>query len=270
MDEIRKVYRKITGNSAQTIVDIYGGLNSHNYLINHQDVLRLKHPSIDPLNNPKTEYLAEQLVKPLNITPKLLHFNQKTGVKLTSYLNDVAFLRQPLDEKEIIIVAETIKALHQLKASDFPTFDPINRYDIYKKEAGIFTTYPNETKLIDFIKVDQEQGPLVFCHNDLVKGNLLFKDTKLYIIDYEYAGLNHPMFDLASFISENNINDQAMINLFLKTYFTDKPIQKRTFNIYIKFLDYLWYYWAQALFKKTGQSVYKTIAHIKWKRISNR
>jgi thiamine kinase-like enzyme len=38
-----------------------------------------------------------------------------------------------------------------------------------------------------------------FCHNDLMPGNLLDDGAALWLIDWEYAGIGHPGFDLAGF-----------------------------------------------------------------------
>lgn len=63
--------------------------------------------------------------------------------------------------------------------------------------------------------------------------------------------MNNPYFDLASFISENNLNE-TQEEFFLSKYFGSKlnlTKRKRT-KIFINFLDLLFYYWALYLFKK--------------------
>lgn len=58
---------------------------------------------------------------------------------------------------------------------------------------------------------------LVLCHRDLNPKNFIFlKDIKL--IDWEYAGFDNPYFDLASVVTEFNLNKKEE-KLFLKTYF---------------------------------------------------
>ena len=34
-----------------------------------------------------------------------------------------------------------------------------------------------------------------FCHNDLMPGNLIETEERLWLIDWEYAGIGHPLFD---------------------------------------------------------------------------
>ena len=65
----------------------------------------------------------------------------------------------------------------------------------------------NESEIIFAAEKLYEKYPLVYAHNDLVKGNLLFKDEQLIVLDFEYAGLNISLFDIASFISENNLSN---------------------------------------------------------------
>jgi thiamine kinase-like enzyme len=40
--------------------------------------------------------------------------------------------------------------------------------------------------------------PKVLCHNDLLPANVLFDGEHGWLIDYEYAGMNEAMFDLAN------------------------------------------------------------------------
>ena len=40
--------------------------------------------------------------------------------------------------------------------------------------------------------------PTVPCHNDLLPGNILFADDRVWLLDFEYAGMNDVFFDLAN------------------------------------------------------------------------
>ena len=43
-------------------------------------------------------------------------------------------------------------------------------------------------------------GPidLVFGHNDLLPANLLDDGSRMWLVDWDYAGWNSPLFDLAA------------------------------------------------------------------------
>jgi thiamine kinase-like enzyme len=63
-------------------------------------------------------------------------------------------------------------------------------------------------------------GPitLVMGHNDLLAANFLDDGQRLWLIDWDYAGLNSPLFDLAN-LSSNNGFDDALDQQLLRDYF---------------------------------------------------
>jgi thiamine kinase-like enzyme len=64
--------------------------------------------------------------------------------------------------------------------------------------------------------------PIIFGHNDLLPGNFLDDGEKLWLIDFEYAGFNTCMFDLAGAASNAQMTDDECLDL-LASYFGDKP-----------------------------------------------
>ena len=67
-------------------------------------------------------------------------------------------------------------------------------------------------------------GPveLVFGHNDLLAGNLIDDGRRLWLIDWDYAGFNSPLFDLGNLCSNNDVAavDEAWL---LEAYF-ERPV----------------------------------------------
>ncbi len=59
---------------------------------------------------------------------------------------------------------------------------------------------------------------IVFGHNDLLAGNFIDDGARLWLIDWEYAGFNSPLFDLAN-VSVNNGFDLAHNRELLQLYF---------------------------------------------------
>ncbi len=55
------------------------------------------------------------------------------------------------------------------------------------------------------------------CHNDLVPENMLLQDDRLFFIDWEYSGLNDPLFDIATIIEEAHLSKEAA-DFLLETY----------------------------------------------------
>jgi len=63
---------------------------------------------------------------------------------------------------------------------------------------------------------------IVFGHNDLLAANLIDDGERLWLIDWDYAGFNSPLFDLAN-LATNSQLDANLETALLESYF-DGPI----------------------------------------------
>jgi thiamine kinase-like enzyme len=72
-------------------------------------------------------------------------------------------------------------------------------------------------------RLEAAVGPveIVFGHNDLLAANLIDDGTRLWLVDWEYAGLNSPLFDLGGLASNNELTPDLEERL-LELYF-DAP-----------------------------------------------
>lgn len=67
-------------------------------------------------------------------------------------------------------------------------------------------------------------GPidLVFGHNDLLAANIIDDGKQLWLVDWEYAGFNSPLFDLGGLASNSQLPERMREQL-LESYF-DRPV----------------------------------------------
>jgi len=67
-------------------------------------------------------------------------------------------------------------------------------------------------------------GPidLVFGHNDLLPANFLHDGHRLWLIDWDYAGFNSPLFDLGGFAANTGLS-HAQETVLLTRYFEGRP-----------------------------------------------
>lgn len=73
-------------------------------------------------------------------------------------------------------------------------------------------------KLAAQLEEDVGAVHITFGHNDLLAANFIDDGTRLWIVDWEYAGFNSPLFDLGGLASNNELpRDQEM--WMLETYF---------------------------------------------------
>lgn len=53
-------------------------------------------------------------------------------------------------------------------------------------------------------KLEKLMNPVVFAHNDLLLGNVIYTEetNSVTLIDYEYAGFNYQAFDIGNHFAE--------------------------------------------------------------------
>ena len=130
---------------------------------------------------------------------------------------------------------------------------------VYLKEKGYITVTSGrededyddvKTKVMNIKAVVDQASTIqkVPCHNDSLCENWILQDNeRMYLIDWEYAGMNDGMWDLADVSIEASLTpDQEEI--LLAAYFNRIPFpeeRKRFFANKI-YLDFLWTLWGKA------------------------
>lgn len=245
------------------------GITNTSYLIDNKYVERVINKEIfrDPYNKPINEKRIIEAIRNEEFVENVISYNENTGEKISIFIDNTKRLSEEVSKEELELVGNVIKKLHSICIPELDEFEPFTRLDYYISHT------PNEQRInsqyvVDLIKKVKklyEKYPLITCHNDIVRGNMLFKENKIYLLDYEYAGKNIALFDLASFISENNIDNKEKIKYFLSLF--DANIEE--FNLMVNFLDVLWYYWARCYYIKRNEDIFTLIAEEKLKRIEN-
>jgi thiamine kinase-like enzyme len=260
---------------AKGIIKISQGLSNDNYLVtskyNEKFVVRIANRSNQTLFNRDDEYQITKQIAPYFIDVPLVHYDKVSGDKVTLYQEGFKHL-DTYQEDDVIKVAKIIKKLHSIPVNIKTIFNPIIKYQDYlSKIKDLPFEINNYHKLISLFSEYDNNSKKILCHNDIVKGNLLFNDNQVYLIDYEFAALNNPIFDLASFISENNIEDEKLQLTFLSTYFEDKLSNDivHQFKVYHCFEDLLWSVWAYMRLLQTNDQVFQTIYSQKFARLNH-
>jgi thiamine kinase-like enzyme len=72
---------------------------------------------------------------------------------------------------------------------------------------------------------------LVFSHNDLLPANFIDAGDKIWLIDWDYAGFNSPLFDLGGLASNNGLSE-GQEKWLLENYF-ELPLTEQLWHSYI-------------------------------------
>lgn len=247
-----------------TIVLLEEGITNSNYLINDEVVYKIKNPLISAFNSTVNEkQITRNLVK-LGITPPHKFYGNNVLIPYVKGAIPVSSLKK---EQYFQLLINHINQIHKTKINkSTKDFSIYKRIDYYKKVVGDLKII-NEKRIIQLSKIYYEKANKVMCHNDLVAGNILFVNEKLYLIDFEYAGLNDPDFDVVSFISENPYLSIDDINIFLQMYYVEIPHDK--IAAYVDLANVLWAYWAMFCYKQTKKAIFLEIANYKLNKLSS-
>lgn len=257
----KSLISKIIGETATSIKPIHEGVSNTSYLVNQRYVVRVK---TEKEHFYKYKNEKEILHKTSNLfISEFVTYLDKDGNKVSEYIQKAHTFKA--ENNEIIAAAKMLKKLHATDIKTRIKFKPFKRFYYYQKKSD-GEKFQHEEALISEVKKLYKKYPLVMCHNDLVDNNLLFTKNASYLIDYEFAGKNIYLFDLASLISENNITDKRKIKLFLTTYgFPLSNMDELT--IMIRFLNLLWYYWALERYNATKRKTFLNVVKMKKRAI---
>lgn len=258
---------KLFSDPNVTITDLKKGLTNQNYLL-HIDgenfVLRIPRIDSTQVVFRHHEAMALQAIKYENMDVETIYYDEKSGYKLTRYLPDAKTYQESNCLNKIEKVAALMKHFHALHKTIDESFHPIERLKQYQSYVQ-HPQYNLQPYAFVIEKVAQLHNPHVLCHNDWVDGNILFDKDNIYLIDYEYAANNDPLFDVMSFLTENDITDKEERERFYKVYFHKmNDITRQQLAIWEMFHHMLWCTWAMMMWDTRKEAMYQTIARNKY------
>lgn len=158
--------------------------------------------------------------------PKIFYADSQNGILVMEFLEG-QILRDSIyvdTQNKIINIAKLLKQSHSIPAQSLTSYNIYHR--IYDTVLGMSAPLPKRLlKLIEAVKSIESEPNLnekVPCHNDLNPNNIMDSDGELWLIDWEMAGLNDPMYDLAT-VSNFLIPDPTLQHELLKAYFGKAP-----------------------------------------------
>lgn len=147
----------------------------------------------------KIEHENIKRVIPLGINNETIYFDEVSGDKAARYVEGTV-LTQVDFKPHLNVIAQVLKKLHQSGIEPASDYGHIERLDLYET-----FTLENDPKY-DFLKAKwieifktRAHMPRVFCHGDAQRSNMVLASDRLYLLDWEYSGLNEIYYDIASF-----------------------------------------------------------------------
>ena len=156
--------------------------------------------------------------------------------------------------QEIILqAAEIFRRLHTCGENTGVRFEVFEMADAYEKiildnHVALYDDYAQVRSEVMAIKAAVDASgvaPRVPCHNDSLVGNWVLDGAgRLYLIDWEYSGMNEAMWDLSCLSIEAEYtpeNDAALLRAY---YGREATVEEKKRFIAAKlYVDYLWTLW---------------------------
>ena len=217
-------------------------------------IVRIPGLGTSSMINRRDEMINSKLAADEGIDAKILFFDEESGVKIAELIEGAETLNPATAKKKenMELVVGALRTLHnsEIKMENrFNVFEKIEDYEsLVKKVNGtLFEDYYEiKTRVLKLEKVLEDNGMEIKpCHNDTVPENFV-KDIneRMYLIDWEYSGLNDPMWDLAAHSIECDFSEDDE-ELFLNLYFNNLIEDKHKIRILVYKIcqDFLWSIW---------------------------
>lgn len=206
-----------------------GGITNVNFLVEDAGQRFVVRVGDDiPIHQVKrfNELAASRAAAAAGISPQVVH--SEPGVLVLEYIEGRTLAAEDLQRPEMLaqalpLVARCHRELPKYlrgAALAFWVFHVIRDYawTLKEGESPHAALLPALTELAG--KLERAVGPveIVFGHNDLLPANFIDDGSRLWLIDWDYAGFNSPLFDLGGLASNNGLSAEQETWL-LETYF---------------------------------------------------
>ncbi|MHB1987531.1 MAG: phosphotransferase [Acidimicrobiales bacterium] len=226
LEAVAEVARRLWPEKSVRAEPLAGGITNLNFRLfmgEESVVVRVPGRQTELLGiDRRAEALANSIAAGIGVAPEMLAFDEKTGCIVTLFIEGRPIPAEELRSEPIL--GEVVTALRRVHGAGrlqalFDPFEVISRYhaEIALRKAHEPFDYDEMAALLDKLRGVFCQRPLVLGHNDLLNSNFIHDGT-VRILDWEYAGMADPYFDLANF-SVNNELGEELDEAVLRHYF---------------------------------------------------
>lgn len=221
--------------------ELSGGITNVNYLVEDEAgkyVARLGSDIPEHQVMRFNELAASKGAHAAGISPAVRYAGP--GVLILDYVESRTLAAQDIqDDAMLERVVPLVRACHR----DIPKFvrGPVLTFWVFHVVRDYAATLQEGgsrhvnllAELLSYAeRLERASSPidLVFGHNDLLPANFLDDGQKLWLIDWDYAGFNSPLFDLGGLASNNQLSE-TQENWLLETYF-ETPVSAELWHRY--------------------------------------
>ncbi len=222
-------------SGAITVEPLIGGMTNRNCLVTDSSgaryVLRVGRDLTEHGVLRFNELAAARAAHAAGISPEVVY--SREGLLVSRYVDGRTLEAADVREAgQLLRIVELLRDCHERiprhlrgPALIFWVFQVIRNYVLLLGEPGANPLGVDlEPLAARAVRLEKAVGPvhIVFGHNDLLAANLIDDGSRLWLIDWDYAGFNSPLFDLANLASNNEFTPELEDRL-LTSYFGAAP-----------------------------------------------
>jgi thiamine kinase-like enzyme len=188
-----------------------GGITNRNFKVETEGgrfVLRIGGKDTDLLGIDRAvEHAASRIAADLGLGPEVVAFVEPEGYLVTRYVDG------EVGKVDVARVGAALRLLHDGPAfpGHFDSFRVVEGYRATAAEHGIGvpSAYEPAKELANQIEHRRSHVPRRPCHNDLLNANFIDDGGRLVLVDWEYAGMGDPFFDLGNFAVNHELTEES-------------------------------------------------------------
>jgi thiamine kinase-like enzyme len=204
--------------------------------------------------NRANEAVAAREAANAGVSPRVVHFDAVTGVMVTELVHGAVTMTPEFFRRRQGSVARAAQAFRKLHDSgaQFPfRFELFAMIDDYlkvlsTKDVDLPSGYHDVVREAGTVRaaLAARPYPVVACHCDPLCENFLDTGERMWIVDWEYSGINDPMWDLGDLSVEGGFDKEQDMEM-LHAYFAGRPGAREhgRMVIYKAMCDLLWTLW---------------------------
>lgn len=219
-------------------------------------IMRIPGEGTDQLINRAEEAAVYSAIKEKRLCDKIIYINPDNGYKISEYIEN-ARVCDPMSDEDIKKCMKKLRDFHKLELKvdhEFDLFQQIEFYEtLWQGKDSVYRDYKKTKENIYSLKayIEAQSREKVLTHIDAVPDNFLFINNQddgeeIYIIDWEYAGMQDPHVDIAMFCIYS-LYGKVQIDKLIDIYFEGKCSNQIRIKIYcyIAVCGLLWSNWCE-------------------------
>jgi thiamine kinase-like enzyme len=230
-----------------------GGLTNMVYRAG-EACLRIPGKGTEEYINRANEAVAAREAASAGVSPEVLYADPASGLLVTRFIAGAETMTPEKFKARPGSPARAGQAFRKLHASGavfpfrFELFAMIDDYlkVLSTKDVALPAGYHDVVREADSVRaaLAAHPAPLTACHCDPLCENFLDTGERMWIVDWEYSGMNDPLWDLGDLSVEGRF-DAAQDEEMMRAYFGGeaKPAERGRVVIYKAMCDLLWTLW---------------------------